>query len=95
VSINRLFRKDPLITTVATAAAMNVLIGALEGQALLAFLGVVVVSGAIAIRGWQTLRRSPPRDFAEPSPQRYLPEQTSRPAVPTVELSSRRYRNYE
>ncbi|MBE7384183.1 MAG: hypothetical protein F6J95_022525 [Leptolyngbya sp. SIO1E4] len=67
---------------------MNIFLGMLEGQAMLAFLGVLVVSGTIALRGWQKYRR--PVEFPEQSPIRYLPDQTSRPVMPIIELSSRR-----
>lgn len=89
MSIKRLFRKEPIVSTVVTAGSMNILLGMLEGQAMLAFLGVLVVSGAIALRGWQKYRR-PVVDFSEPAPLRYLPEQSSRPAMPMMGLSSRR-----
>lgn len=68
---------------------MNVFLGMLEGQAMLAFLGVLVVSGVVVFKGWQRYRR-PPMDYQERSPVRYLPEQSSRPAVPMLGLSPRR-----
>lgn len=89
MSIKRLFRKEPIVSTVVTAGSVNILLGMLEGQAMLAFLGVLVVSGAIALRGWQKYRR-PAIDFAEQTPVRYLPEQSARPAMPMIGLSSRR-----
>ncbi|NER84313.1 MAG: hypothetical protein F6K42_33215 [Leptolyngbya sp. SIO1D8] len=88
VLIKRLFRKEPVISTVVTAGTVNIFLGMLEGQAMLAFLGVLVVSGTIVLRGWQKYRR--PVDFPEQLPLRYLPDQTARPAVPMLGLSSRR-----
>jgi len=89
VSIKRFFRKDPVVSTVVTAGTVNVLLGMIEGQALLAFLGIVVVTGTIATRGWQKIRR-PVTDFPERPPIRYLPDHSSRPSVPMMGLSSRR-----
>jgi len=88
VYIKRLFRREPIISTVVTAGTVNILLGMLEGQALLAFIGVLVVSGTIALRGWQKFRR--PVEFPEQPPTRYLPDQTTRPSVPMMGLSSRR-----
>jgi uncharacterized membrane protein len=88
VSIKRLFRKEPVVSTVVTAGSVNILLGMFEGQALLAFVGVVVVSGTIALRGWHTYRR--PVDFPEQLPMRSLPDQTSRPSMPMMGLSDDR-----
>ena len=85
--IKRLFRREPVISTIVTAGTVNILLGMLEGQALLAFIGVLVVSGTLAWRGWQKFRR--PVEFPEQSPIRYLPEQTTRPPMPIIGLSSR------
>ncbi|HEY9887656.1 MAG TPA: hypothetical protein V6D02_04600 [Candidatus Obscuribacterales bacterium] len=86
--IKRLFRREPVVSTVVTAGTVNILLGMLEGQALLAFLGVLVVSGAISLRGWQKFRR--PIEFPAQPPMRYLPEQPSQSAMPMLGLSSRR-----
>lgn len=77
-----------MVSTVVTAGTVNILLGMLEGQALLAFIGVLVVSGTIALRGWQKIGRSV--EFPEQTPIRYLPDQTARPSVPMMGLSSRR-----
>ncbi|MEL6381015.1 MAG: hypothetical protein AAFQ89_00795 [Cyanobacteria bacterium J06626_18] len=88
MSIKRFFRKEPVVSTVVTAGTLNILLGMMEGQALLAFLGVLAVSGALSLRGWQRYLR--PVDLPEQSPIRYLPDQPSRPPMPMIELSSRR-----
>lgn len=86
--IKRLFRKEPVVSTVVTAGTVNILLGVLEGQAMLAFIGILVVSGTIATRGWQKYRR-PTVEFPERTPIRYLPEQTARPAMPVIGLPRR------
>lgn len=86
--VKRSFRKNPVTSTVVTAASLNVLIGVLEGQALLAFFGMLVVSSAIASKGWQNYRRRP-IDYPGAAPIKYLPEQSARPAMPPLGLSSR------
>ena len=86
--IKRLFRREPVVSTVVTAGTVNILLGMAEGQALLAFLGVLVVSGTLANRGWQKYYRQP-LDFAENGSIRYLPEQTAQSPLPLMELSSR------
>lgn len=93
MSIKRLFRKEPVVSTIVTAGSVNILLGMFEGQALLAFLGVLVVSGTIATRGWQKFGRAV--DFPEQTPVRYLPDQTARPSVPMMGLSSRRGQDAE
>jgi len=89
VFIKRLFRREPIVSTVVTAGTVNILLGMAEGQALLAFLGVLVVSGTLAGRGWQKYHRQP-IGFSDSSPVRYLPEQTSQSPMPIIGLSSRR-----
>ncbi|RZM78639.1 hypothetical protein [Leptolyngbya iicbica] len=54
--IKRCFQREPIISTVVTAGTVNILLGMAEGQALLAFLGVLVVSGTLAGRGWHKYR---------------------------------------
>lgn len=76
------------MSTVVTAGTVNILLGMAEGQALLAFLGVLVVSGTLASRGWQKYRY--PIDLPENLPVRYLPEQTIQSPMPMIGLSSRR-----
>lgn len=88
MSIKRLFRKEPVVSTVVIAGTVNILLGMLEGQALLAFLGILVVSGTISIRGWHHYIR--PTDLPERSPIRYLPDQSSRPAMPIIGLDQKR-----
>lgn len=88
-SIKRLFRREPVVSTVVTAGGVNVILGTLEGQALLAFLGVLAVSGTIALRSWQQAHHRP-IEFPEPLPLRYLPEQSTRPVVPMMGLEPRR-----
>jgi hypothetical protein len=56
VLIKRCFQREPIISTVVTAGSVNILLGMAEGQALLAFLGVLVVSGTLAGRGWHKYR---------------------------------------
>lgn len=87
VSVKRLFRREPVVSTVVTAGTVNVLLGTLEGQAILAFLGVLVVSGAIVLRSWQRHRR--PVSWPENPPVRYLPDRTARPPMPMLGLSRR------
>ncbi|MEM9119554.1 MAG: hypothetical protein AAGD09_16985 [Cyanobacteria bacterium P01_F01_bin.56] len=94
VFIKRLFRREPVVSTIVTAGTVNILLGMAEGQALLAFFGVLVVSGTLANRGWQKYYRQP-LDFAENGSLRYLPEQTSQSPLPLVELSSQRDRQRE
>ncbi|MEM6519835.1 MAG: hypothetical protein AAF722_10970 [Cyanobacteria bacterium P01_C01_bin.70] len=89
--IKRLFRREPLTSTVVTAGSVNILLGMMEGQALLAFIGVLVVSGTLANRGWQKYRRI---EFPETS-VRYLPEQTSQSPMPIISSSSQRHPDSE
>ena len=85
--IKRCFQREPIISTVVTAGTVNILLGMAEGQALLAFVGVLVVSGTLAGRGWQKYRY--PLDLPEATAVRYLPEHTSQSPLPTIELSAR------
>ncbi|MGD1906762.1 MAG: hypothetical protein ACFB0C_12305 [Leptolyngbyaceae cyanobacterium] len=85
--IQRSFRKEPVISMVVTVGLVNALLGSLQGQALLAVLGVLVVGGSLSWRTWHRYRR--PAPMAERS-MRYLPDQSSRPQMPIVGLSSKR-----
>lgn len=86
--IKYLFRKEPVVSTVVTAGAVNVLLGMYEGQALLAFLGVLVVSGSLTLWGWQKFRR--PVDLPERAPIRYLPDRNSQSPMSDIRPSSPR-----
>ncbi|MEL6400366.1 MAG: hypothetical protein AAFR26_15065 [Cyanobacteria bacterium J06626_4] len=88
VFIKYLFRREPVVSTVVTAGTVNIFLGMLEGQALLAFLGVLVVSGMLAARGWQKFQR--PVDWSDQAPIRYLPDQTDQSTMPTMKLSEHR-----
>lgn len=90
MAIKRAFRKHPVVSTVATAGSVNVLLGVLEGQALLAFLGVLVVSGTLSLWGWQRYRRLP--EYSDHSPIRYLPEQTAQIPMSVLGRSPQRDR---
>ncbi|WP_008317856.1 hypothetical protein [Leptolyngbya sp. PCC 6406] len=85
IAVKRLFRREPIISGVVTAAMVNVLLGTLEGQVGLAWLGLAVAGGAVSWRAWRSLSR--PRPFTEASPVRYLPDSSSRPTMPIVDLS--------
>ncbi len=85
--IKRCFQREPIISTVVTAGTVNILLGMAEGQALLAFVGVLVVSGTLAGRGWQKYRY--PLDLPETTTVRYLPEQAEQSPLPKVELLAR------
>jgi len=84
--IQRSFRKEPVISMVVTIGLVNALLGSLQGQALLAVLGVLVVGGSLSWRPWHHRRPTP---MAQRS-MRYLPDQSSRPPMPIVGLSSKR-----
>jgi hypothetical protein len=86
--IQRRFRKEPVISTVMTVGLVNALLGTLQGQALLAVVGVMVVGGTLSWRTWYRYRR--PASRPERSSVRYLPDQSSRPQMPVMGLSSKR-----
>jgi hypothetical protein len=86
-SIQRRFRKEPVIAMVVTVAVVNALLGTLQGQALLAVVGVVVAGGTLSWRTWDRYRRPAP---IPNQPPRYLPDQASRPQMPVMGLSSKR-----
>ncbi|MDA0265522.1 MAG: hypothetical protein O2890_01510 [Cyanobacteria bacterium] len=86
--IQRRFRKEPIISAVVTVGLMNGLLGTLQGQALLAVLGLIVVGGTLSWRTWYWYRRSTP--VGDRPAMRYLPDQTSRPQMPVMGLSSKR-----
>ncbi|NJN20172.1 MAG: hypothetical protein HC812_01895 [Leptolyngbya sp. RL_3_1] len=86
--IQRRFRKEPIISMVMTVGLMNALLGSLQGQALLAVLGVLVVGGTLSWRTWYRYRRRAP--MSDRPSMRYLPDRTSRPQMPVMGLSAKR-----
>ena len=83
--LKKAYRRHPLISFVATAGAVDVLLGGLEGRAALLVFGLVAVSAAIALH-WRRIQRTQVGDVSQP-PVHYLPEHTSRPQLPMLGLS--------
>lgn len=85
--LKRAYRRQPLISVVATAGAVDVLLGVLEGRASLLALGLGTVGAAIACR-WRHVQHRQVGDFPQPSVH-YLPDHSSRPQLPMLGLSRR------
>ena len=83
--LKQTYRRYPLMSFVATAGAVDLLLGGLEGRASLLLFGLGAVSAAIALH-WRRIQRPQVGDIPH-SPVRYLPEQTSRPQLPMLGLS--------
>lgn len=86
--VRSVYRKEPITGFVIIAGSVDVAIGGIDGSTPLVIFGLSAVGVALALRWWQSQRRSP-----EP-PQRdavyALPPASSRSALPTLKMSKKR-----
>ncbi len=81
------YRKEPISSFILTVGAVDAAIGGIGNRSSLLALGLGAVAVALVLRGW-LLQRHPAR-FADRPPVRYLPSRTSRPQIPSLDLSQR------
>lgn len=81
------YRKEQISSFVVIVGAVDAVIGGVDQRWSLLTVGLGTVGVAIALRWWLVQRSQD-----EPLPQapiRYLPAQSSRPALPTLSAESR------
>ncbi|NET37660.1 MAG: hypothetical protein F6K19_37520 [Cyanothece sp. SIO1E1] len=78
------YRREPFFSFVATAGAVDAVIGGLWGRGTLLGFGIGTVGLAIAIRWWKMQRQRV--EHSAQAPVHYLPERPSRPQLPTLNI---------
>ena len=89
------YRKEPISSFVLTVGIVDAVIGGVDMQWPLFLLGLGTIGVAIALRWWKTQNSALDMPVAPPVPNppiRYLPEQSSRPAMPTLNSTRKRPR---
>lgn len=82
-----IYRKEPISGFLLTIGAVDAVIGGAGSHWLLMALGLGTVAAAAALRWWLLLPRSI-EPIAHPA-IRYLPPPSSRPGLPTLNLSTK------
>lgn len=80
-------RKEPISSFILIVGTVDTVIGGISAHTLLLALGLSTMSAALLLR-WQLTRSRQSEPIApEPrAPIRYLPDRTSRPSLPTLDL---------
>lgn len=86
--LKSLYRRDPIPSFAVTIGAVDAVIGGLNGRPSLLAFGVSLAAIAFLLRWWQA-QRKPLHQAAEapPPPMRVLPERSSRPQLPMLNIS--------
>ena len=79
------YRREPVLSFVATVGAVNVAMGGVSAHWGLMSLGLGVVGMAIALRWWQ-LRTRKPTVAANRAPVYALPSVSARPTLPLLSI---------
>ncbi|MGV0027415.1 hypothetical protein [Phormidesmis priestleyi] len=86
--VRSVYRKEPVTGFVIIAGSVDVAIGGIDSSTSLVIFGLSAVGMALALRWWQSQRRS-----SEPSQQSAiyaLPPASSRSALPPLTMSKKR-----
>ena len=81
------YRKEPITGFVLIAGAVDVAIGGIDGSTSLVVFGLSAVGVAIALRLWQSQKRSP--DVQERRAIHALPPASSRPSLPMLSMAKK------
>jgi len=79
--------KEPITGFVLTAGAVDVAIGGIDGSISLVVFGLSAVGVAIALRLWQSQKRTP--DVQERVAIHALPPSSSRPSLPMLSMAKK------
>ncbi|HEY9616714.1 MAG TPA: hypothetical protein V6C64_07735 [Microcoleaceae cyanobacterium] len=82
------YRRQPVVSFVVTAGAVDAAIGGLSEHWSLLFLGLGAVGGAIGFSVWQWQARKP-LEVPEHPPVYVLPPQSSRPSLPMLSMNKK------
>ncbi|MBC7825976.1 MAG: hypothetical protein H7126_19320 [Candidatus Parcubacteria bacterium] len=81
------YRKEPITGFVLIAGAVDVAIGGIDGSTSLVVFGLSSVGVAIALRLWQSQKRTP--DVQERVAIHALPPSSSRPSLPMLSMAKK------
>ncbi len=81
------YRKEPITGFVLIAGAVDVAIGGIDGSTSLVMFGLSAVGVAIALRLWQSQKRTP--DVQERRAIHALPPASSRPSLPMLSMTKK------
>lgn len=81
------YRKEPITGFVLIAGAVDVAIGGIDGSTSLVVFGLSAVGVAIALRLWQSQKRTP--DMQERRAIHALPPASSRPSLPMLSMNKK------
>lgn len=81
------YRKEPITGFVLIAGAVDVAIGGIDGSTSLVVFGLSAVGVAIALRLWQSQKRTP--DVPERRAIHALPPSSSRPSLPMLSMAKK------
>ncbi len=97
-SFKSTYRREPILSFVATASAVNVAIGGVSAHWVLMSIGLGTVSLAIALRLWQLYTRKlhtrRPTTFAKRTSVYALPPSDSRPTLPLLSIPKKNPPSY-
>ncbi len=92
-SFKSTYRREPILSFVATASAVNVAIGGVSAHWVLMSIGLGTVSLAIALRLWQLHTRKP-TTFAKLTSVYALPPSDSCPKLPLLSIPKKNPPSY-
>ncbi|MGI0490002.1 hypothetical protein ACN4EK_31725 [Pantanalinema rosaneae CENA516] len=82
------YRRQPVVSFVVTAGAVDAAIGGLTSHWSLFLLGLGTVGGAIGVSLWQWQTRKP-LEVPDHPPVYVLPPQSSRPSLPMLSMTKK------
>jgi hypothetical protein len=85
-SFKSIYRREPILSFVATAGAVNIAIGGLSEHWMLMSMGLGSVGVAIALYWWQLKTRKPVAPLANRPSMYALPASSSRPTLPLLSI---------
>ncbi|MBE9216026.1 hypothetical protein IQ247_25760 [Plectonema cf. radiosum LEGE 06105] len=89
--IKSAYRKEPLITILITMGIVDALIGGLDDSWALFVFGLGTAGIALVIRWWKMEQRvALQENNEEPVKQLYLPERSSKSALPMLSISKKK-----
>lgn len=82
------YRQEPITSFIVIVGAVDAALGGIDHSVSLFSFGLVLVTGALALRWWQ-LQRNQPLDL-ERVPEHYLPPASSHQPLPLL-MTSKKY----
>jgi hypothetical protein len=83
-------RKDSLSSFILTVGAVDAVMGGVGDRVSLLVVGLLIVGTGIGVRWWKFRERPVAPLGQDPVPVRYLPDRTSRPSLPMLQMPDKR-----